>query len=100
MGLEDLPVSDYTTLSKQQGDLDIDLAGAPKRAPKKASKSAPIHLVIDSTGLKVYGEGEWKQRVHGKQKRRTWRKLHMGVDSDTGQVTAVTLTDNTSGDGS
>lgn len=45
--------------------------------------------------------GEWKQRTHGKQKRRTWRKLlHLGVDSDTGLVTAVTLTDNTAHDGS
>ena len=59
-----------------------------------------MHLVLDSTGLKVYGEGEWKQRIHGKQKRRTWRKLHLGVDSDTGQITAVTLTDNTDGDSS
>ena len=92
MGLEDLPVPDYTTLSKRQGDLDIDLL--------TSSKTSPVHLVIDSTGLKVYGEGEWKQRIHGKQKRRTWRKLHLGVDSDTGLVTAVTLTDNTSGDSS
>jgi hypothetical protein len=92
MGLEDLPVPDYTTLSKRQGDLDIDLPTSPK--------SSPMHLVIDSTGLKVYGEGEWKQRIHGKQKRRTWRKLHLGVDSDTGEIRAVSLTDNTSHDGS
>ncbi len=92
MGLEDLPVPDYTTLSKRQGDLDIDLP--------TSSKSSPMHLVIDSTGLKVYGEGEWKQRIHGKQKRRTWRKLHLGVNSDTGLITAATLTDNTSGDAS
>lgn len=92
MGLEDLPVPDYTTLSKRQGDLDIDLP--------TSSKSSPMHLVIDSTGLKVYGEGEWKQRIHGKQKRRTWRKLHLGVDSDTGEIRAVSLTDNTSHDGS
>mgnify|MGYP006432521699 CR=1 FL=1 len=92
MGLENLPVPDYTTLSKRQGDLDIDLP--------TSSKTSPIHLVIDSTGLKVYGEGEWNQRIHGKQKRRTWRKLHLAVDSGTGEITAVTLTDNTSGDGS
>ena len=97
LGLEELPVPDYTTLSKRQGDLDIDLP--------TSSKSSPMHLVLDSTGLKVYGEGEWKQRIHGKQKRRTWRKLHLGVDhlgvdSDTGQITAVTLTDNTDGDSS
>ena len=46
------------------------------------------------------GEGERKQRIHGKQKRRTWRKPHLGVDSDTGQITAVILTDNTDGDSS
>ena len=63
MGLEDLPVPDYTTLSKRQGDLDIDLP--------TSSKTPPIHLVIDSTGLEVYGEGEWTRRIHGKQKRRT-----------------------------
>ena len=95
MGLEDLPVPDYTTLSKRQGDLDINLP--------TSSKTPPIHLVIDSTGLvidstglEVYGEGEWTRRIHGKQKRRTWRKLHLGVDSDTGEITAVALTDNTS----
>ena len=95
VGLEDLPVPDYTTLSKRQGDLDINLP--------TSSKTPPIHLVIDSTGLvidstglEVYGEGEWTRRIHGKQKRRTWRKLHLGVDSDTGEITAVALTDNTS----
>lgn len=92
MELEDVPVPDYTTLSKRQKDLEIDLP--------TSSKSAPTHLVIDSTGLKVHGEGEWKQRIHGKQKRRTWRKLHLAVDSDTGLITAATLTDNTSGDAS
>jgi hypothetical protein len=106
MGLKELPVPDYTTLSKRQGDLDIDLEGlggttkATKKDFEGASKEEPTHLVIDSTGLKVYGEGEWKQRTHGKQKRRTWRKLHLGIDSDTGQITAVSLTDNTAHDGS
>jgi hypothetical protein len=107
MGLEELPVPDYTTLSKRQGDLDIDLSGSgggsgaePTKEEEPAAEEEPMHLVIDSTGLKVYGEGEWKQRIHGKQKRRTWRKLHLGVDSGTGEITAVTLTDNTSGDGS
>ncbi len=59
-----------------------------------------MHLVIDSTGLKVYGEGDWKRHIHRKQKRRTWRKLHLGGDSETGEITAVTITDNTSGDSS
>ena len=103
MGLEEqMPVPDYTTLSKRQGDLDIEIQ-SPRNSPvagEDGSEEEKVHLVIDSTGLKVYGEGEWKQRIHGKQKRRTWRKLHLGVDSDTSEITAVTLTDNTSGDGS
>jgi hypothetical protein len=107
MGLEKLPVPDYTTLSKRQGDLDVDLSGGdggsgaePTKEEEATAEGESMHLVIDSTGLKVYGEGEWKQRIHGKQKRRTWRKLHLGVDSGTGLVKAATLTDNTSGDGS
>ena len=51
-----------------------------------------MHLVVDSTGLKVYGEGEWKVRQHGWTKRRTWRKLHVGVHEATGEVVAQTLT--------
>ena len=103
MGLEALPVPDYSTLSKRQGDLDVEIGAEGSSAEGSSAEGAsgaPMHLVIDSTGLKVYGEGEWKQRTHGKQKRRTWRKLHLGIDSDTGEITAVTLTDNTSGDGS
>ena len=96
---EKMPVPDYTTLSKRQGDRDIEVKGSVD-SESDSEEGGARHLVIDSTGLKVYGEGEWKQRIHGKQKRRTWRKLHLGVDSDTGEVTAVTLTDNTSGDGS
>ena len=51
-----------------------------------------MHLVVDSTGLKVYGEGEWKVRRHGWSKRRTWRKLPLGVDEATGEIVAQTLT--------
>ena len=56
-----------------------------------------MHLVLDSTGLKVYGEGEWKVRKHGVSKRRTWRKLHLGVDERTGYIYGEVLTDNGSG---
>ncbi len=53
-------------------------------------RSGPLHLLVDSSGFKVYGEGEWKVRVHGWSKRRTWRKLHIAVDEATGEiVTAV-----------
>lgn len=53
------------------------------------SKSTVTHLVTDATGLKVFGEGEWKQCKHGKDKRRVWRKLHLAVDAPTHEVIAA-----------
>jgi hypothetical protein len=58
----------------------------------------PIHLLIDSTGLKVFGAGEWLQEKHGARARRTWKKLHLAVDADTGKIMASTLTGNDVGD--
>lgn len=78
-----LPAPHYSTLSRRARLLELSLA-----APQKIS-----HLVLDSTGLKVYGEGEWKVRAHGKAKRRTWRKLHISMDASTHQITAASLTD-------
>lgn len=52
----------------------------------------PIHLVVDSTGVKIYGEGEWKMRQHGYSKRRTWRKVHLALDANTSQVRAALMT--------
>ena len=86
MGLA-LAVPDYSTLSRRQGALAVVL---PKKQPD--SPASPMHLVVDSTGLKVYGEGEWNVRQHGWTKRRTWRKLHGGVNEATGEVVAQTLT--------
>lgn len=83
----DLPVPDYSTVSKRAGDLLVDL---PVRG---TTPGESIHIVIDSTGLKVYGEGEWKVRMHGKDKRRTWRKLHLAVNPETGEVEAMELTE-------
>jgi hypothetical protein len=80
----ELPVMHYSTLSRRARSLQLSLA-----TPKKIS-----HLVIDSTGLKVYGEGEWKVRIRGADKRRTWRKLHISMDASTHQLTSVLLTDN------
>jgi hypothetical protein len=79
-----LPIPDYTTLNRRA-------KGLPVRLPARAKGT--IHLVLDSTGLKVYGEGEWKVRKHGYSKRRTWRKLHLAVDEATGEVEAVVLTE-------
>lgn len=81
----DLPVPDHSTLSKRGKTLKMKL-------PKKAKGS--LNLVFDSTGLKIYGEGEWKVRKHGYSKRRTWRKLHLGADPENGEIQAVLLTEN------
>jgi hypothetical protein len=81
-----LPVPHYSTLSRRQMGLEL---GTVRR-----SRGEALHLVVDSTGCKVYGEGEWKVRVHGKSKRRTWRKLHLGVDEQTGEIVAAVLSGN------
>jgi hypothetical protein len=80
-----LPVPDHSTLSKRGKDLKIKL-------PKKTNQNS--NIVMDSTGLKIYGEGEWKVRMHGVSKRRTWRKLHMGANPEGGEIQAVLLTEN------
>lgn len=85
MGLE-LQVPHYSRLSRRASGLQIQL---PRR-----EKNGAMDLVIDATGLKVYGEGEWKMRTHGKQKRRTWRKYHVAVDPDTHEVVAMELTES------
>ena len=76
---------DYSLLSKRQKHLTLKL-------PQKIKKNKPMHLVIDSTGLKLYGEGEWKVRVHGKGKRRTWLKLHLAIDESEHNIEACILT--------
>jgi len=82
LGVE-LPIPDYSTLNRRAKTLKVKLPTSDK---------GPIHAVLDSTGLKVYGEGEWKVRQHGYSKRRTWRKLHLGVDEATGEIEAELLT--------
>lgn len=79
----ELPSAHYSTLSRRARSLSLALATSSKKIK---------HLVIDSSGLKVYGEGEWQMRTHGKQKRRTWRKLHISMDAQTHQLTAASLT--------
>jgi hypothetical protein len=84
-----LPIPDHSTLSKRGKDLKVNL-------PKKNSPS--LNIVMDSTGLKIYGEGEWKVRMHGVSKRRTWRKLHVGANPEDGEIQAVLLTENSVSD--
>ena len=87
----DLKIPSYTQICRRAEGLEIDI-----EVPKTKK---PIYIVVDSTGLKVYGEGEWKTRKHGISKRRTWRKLHLGVDEKTGFIHASVLTENGKGDG-
>ena len=86
-GLAHLPVPDYTTLSRRSAGLDVNISSRLDRGKK-------LDISVDSTGLKVYGEGEWKVRKHGASKRRTWMKLHVGLDVNTGEFATVLLTDN------
>ena len=75
------------------GDGGFDLlAIEDARAEARAASGGPVHLAVDATGLKVYGEGEWKVRMHGPDKRRVWRKLHLAVDTRTGALHAHALT--------
>jgi hypothetical protein len=80
----DVKVPDYTTLCKRGTQLAVALP---------ITTTGPLHIVVDSTGLKIYGEGEWKVRQHGPSKRRTWRKLHLSVDEASHQIQAVVLTE-------
>ena len=82
-----LPIPDYSTLCRRRQRLKIPLSQSPHPNQKES-----LHLVVDSTGFKVYGEGEWKVRQHGWSKRRTWRKLHLGIDQASGQVQAAVVT--------
>jgi hypothetical protein len=81
-----LKAPDYTTLSKRSNGLPVELSAT--------NKSGITDIVVDSTGLKVYGEGEWKVRKYGAGKHRTWMKLHLAVDETTQQIQAITLTTN------
>jgi hypothetical protein len=80
-----LPVPDHSTLSKRGKSFSV-------RLPRKTN--GPMNLVLDSTGLKIYGEGEWKVRKHGYSKHRTWRKLHAGANPDNGEIQVAVLTGN------
>src|SRR6202140_906830 len=87
----DLAIPDHSTLSRRAETLAV--AGPP-------SSAEPVHLLVDSTGLKLSGAGEWLVEKHGTSRRRSWRKLHIGVDADTGQIVATQLTTNDVDDGS
>jgi IS5 family transposase len=82
----EVAVPDYSTLSRRRATLEVTLARVRGREAR--------HVVVDSTGVKVFGEGEWKVRQHGYTYRRTWRKIHLGVDEASGEVVAAVVTTN------
>ncbi len=86
----DWSVPDFSTLCRRQKTLKVDIAfrGSP----------GPLHLLIDSTGIKVEGEGEWNARKHGGSKRRVWRKIHIGIDEQTLEIRAAEFTTSDMGD--
>jgi hypothetical protein len=79
-------VPDYTTIGRRLKKLSVPIS--------RTTSAEPRDVVLDSTGLKVYGEGEWKVRQHGYSKRRTWRKIHLGFDAKSQEIVCATLTTN------
>ena len=77
---------DYTSVSRRATSVNVSF--------KTPTWGEIAHLVIDSTGLKVFGEGEWKVRKHGQSRRRIWRKLHLAVDADTHEIICADLSLN------
>lgn len=80
----DSHIPSYTLYSKRMKSLEL---------PKLSSRR-PQHLLIDASGVKIFGEGEWKVKVHGKGKRRQWIKIHVGVDEKTQEIMAVKVTES------
>ena len=87
-----IAVPDFSTLSRRGNGLLL-------QTRPRTDKQAAIHLVVDSTGLKIFGEGEWLEEKHEtKRKRRSWRKLHLGLDLVSGEIVCSDLTTDDIGD--
>ncbi len=83
----DLHCPHYSVFCRRAKELDIPIRPFLKSGEK-------LNVIFDSTGLKVFGEGEWKVRKHGYSKRRTWRKVHVGICAETGQIIVSALSTN------
>lgn len=86
----DWPIPDFSTVCRRQKTLQVELS-------HQRTKS-PFQLLVDSTGIKFLGEGEWKRKKHGAQDRREWRKVHLGIDAQTLEIRAIEVTSNAIGD--
>jgi hypothetical protein len=81
-----LPCPDHTTLSRRHATVEL-------RQPVRRTSRGPVDLIVDSTGVKICGQGEWHSQKHGEKKRKRWKKLHIGVD-DQGQIVASSVTES------
>ena len=86
----DWPMPDFSTLSRRQKRITVQISS--RRA------SGPLNLLVDSTGIKFLGDGEWLARKHGTQRRRQYRKVHLAMDTTTGDIRAVEFTSSDKGD--
>lgn len=91
----DLPVPDHTTLSRHCGNLVVSKAARQHRIK---GDNEPLHVIVDSTGMKIYGAGQWLEDKHGVKSSRKWRKLHFAIDADSGEIIAETLSDQNTSD--
>jgi len=90
----DLPVSDHTTLSRRARIWKPTARGNDRQHVA----DGPIYGLVDSTGLNIYDTGHWLEEKYGTKSRRGWRKLHLAVDADSGEIIAHSLTDQEAGD--
>src|SRR5471032_463661 len=86
----DWEVPDFSTVSRRQKYLSLEISAN--------ATTTGLQLLVDSTGIKMLGEGEWKTKKHGTDYRRQWRKMHLGIDATTLEIRAIEVTDNATGD--
>jgi hypothetical protein len=92
----DLPAPDHTTLSRRARTW----SPLTRRNIRQPLPDGPLHVLVDSTGLKLYGAGQWLEERHGAKSHRGCRKLHLALDADSGEIIAHSLTDQDTSDGS
>lgn len=98
MGL-DLAVPDHTTLSRRANRWRLPDKRQGHRNPGNRNPGkGPVHVLVDSTGLEIFGAGQWLEEKHGAKSRRQWRKLHLALDADSGEIIAHVMTDQDAGD--
>ena len=87
----DWQVPDFSTVSRRQKHLSVKIAEQPT--------TTELHLLVDSTNIKMLGEGEWKTKKHGADYHRHWPKVQLGIDAATLEIRAIEVADNSTGDG-